>query len=73
MPDGSPVMRQTFQKYFNQSCIFCDVDTNLFKGHSFRIGAATLAAKMGLTDTQIRLMGRWNSNAFLSYIRHTPL
>ena len=39
--------------------------------HSFRIGAATWAAAKGFTDTQIRQLGRWKSNAFLNYIR-TP-
>ena len=38
-------------------------------GHSFRIGAASRAAEHRLTDTQIRLLGRWKSNAFTKYIR----
>ena len=33
---------------------------------SFRIGAATTAAKAGLEDST--MLGRWNSDAFLSYI-----
>jgi len=39
-----------------------------YKSHSFRIGAASLAAEQGLSDAQIWLMGRWKSNAFKQYI-----
>lgn len=38
---------------------------------SFRIGAATSAALAGIEDSTIQLLGRWQSGAFLCYIR-TP-
>ena len=47
----------------------CGLDTDRFKGHSFRIGAASEAARLGYSDAQIRLMGRWRSDAFRRYIR----
>ena len=40
-----------------------------YKGHSFRIGAASPAAECGYSETQIRLLGRWKSDAFKKYIR----
>ena len=44
---------------------------SLYAGHSFRIGAATVAAQHGVQDSLIKTMGRWESAAYLCYIR-TP-
>ena len=42
-----------------------------YAGHSFRIGAAMTAATVGVEDSMIQTLGRWQSAAFLQYIR-TP-
>ena len=34
---------------------------SLYAGHSFRIGAATVAAQHGVQDSLIKTMGRWES------------
>lgn len=39
------------------------------KPHSFRIGAATMAANSGIPHDTIQRMGRWSSGAFTRYIR----
>jgi len=37
--------------------------------HSFRIGAATAMGQLGFCDNDIKLTGRWRSNAFELYVR----
>ena len=47
------------------------VEAQRYAGHSFRIGAATTAARCGLPDSLIKTLGRWESAAYTVYIR-TP-
>ena len=42
-----------------------------YSGHSFRIGAATMAPQAGLEDSVVKMLGCWESSAYLRYIR-TP-
>ena len=47
------------------------VDPSKYAGHSFRIEAASTAARNGIQDSLIKTMGRWESSAYTLYIR-TP-
>ena len=67
--DNSPVSRTHFAELLSLSLKACGLDSTRYKGHSFRIGAASFAAERGMSDAQIRALGRWRSNAFLKYIR----
>ena len=69
--DGQPVLRSQFTSELNTVLSFCWLNPALYKGHSFRNGAATSAAERGLSDAQIPQLGRWRSNAFHKYIRVT--
>jgi site-specific recombinase XerD len=68
-PDGNPIPPRYFSMQLNLSLNWGNLVNANIKPHSFRIGAATYAATQGFTSTQIRQMGRWNSNAFEKYIR----
>ena len=67
--EGLPVLRSDFCKMLCSVVQLCNLDPKKYKGHSFRIGAATYAAEQGFSDTQIRQLGRWKSDAFKKYIR----
>ena len=75
--NSNPVTRQYFCDRLTMAIKHSGLDPTRYKGHSFRIGAASDAAERGLSDSQIRTLGRWKSNAFLRYIRlssaQTPL
>ena len=43
-----------------------------FAGHSFRIGAATTARRCGIQESLIKALGRWDSAAYLYYMRTSP-
>ncbi|RUA06911.1 MAG: hypothetical protein DSY43_00975 [Gammaproteobacteria bacterium] len=67
--EGLPVSRSEFTSRLSAVIKLCGLDPSRYKGHSFRIGAASHAADKGMSDSQIRTLGRWKSNAFLKYIR----
>ena len=69
LDDGSAVKSEVFTRQLKGALAFCDLDCSRYKSHSFRIGAASLAAENGMSDAQIRGLGRWKSDAFKLYIR----
>ena len=47
----------------------CGLDSARFASHSFRIGAATTAGAARFPNWLIKVLGRWKSDAYQSYIR----
>ena len=66
--DGCPLTRQLFIVLVRDALQKAGIDQSKYCGHSFRIGAATAAAK-GMEDCIIKTLGRWESLAYLEYVR----
>lgn len=66
---GKPVPYSFVAKHLQNTIQFIGLNPALYKGHSFRIGAATHAAKLGFSENSIQKMGRWNSDAIRKYVR----
>ena len=69
--DGSTLSKQRLVQALHQALSLAGIDDSRYSGHSFRIGAATTAARAGVSDSLIQTLGRWKSSAFTLYIR-TP-
>ena len=69
-PGGLPFLRSRFDFTLKLAVRACNLQGR-YLGHSFRLGAATEAAARGWSDSQIRQLGRWRSNAFLNFIRQS--
>ena len=69
--DGKGLTREQFVSAVRVVLRSGGIDASLNVGYSFRIGAATTAAKVGMQDSLIRTLGRWESSAYLLNIR-TP-
>jgi hypothetical protein len=69
--DGRPFTRDRFVKAVREAMDQTGINSSLYTGHSFRIGAATTAAQRGVQDSLIKTLGRWESAAYTVYIR-TP-
>ena len=68
--DGRPLSHTLLTSWIRQILAKVGIPGN-FSSHSFRIGAATVAACNGIPDHLIQSLGRWSSNAYQLYIR-TP-
>lgn len=68
--DGRPLSRAVLTVRIREILAGAGVSGN-FSSHSFRIGAATVAARNGIPDHLIQALGRWSSSAYQTYIR-TP-
>ena len=67
--DGSFLSHPKFVELVRDALVKAGFDQQRYCSHSFRIGAATTAAKKGLEDSIIKTLGRWESVAYLQYVK----
>lgn len=67
--DGSFLSRERFVLMVRAALQKAGIKEHDYCGHSFRIGAATTAARKGVEDSIIKTLGRWESVAYLQYVR----
>jgi len=71
----TPVTKYQVSSLLRSSLQFLGINHTCFKGHSFRIGAATHASMQNVPDNVIQEMGRWSKSSyvFTRYIRTNAL
>ena len=70
--DGSPLSKSKFVEEVRLALNKAGLPAKDYAGHSFRIGAATSAATVGIQDSAIQILGRWKSSSYQLYIRSAP-
>ena len=71
MQDTTPLTKDMFIRKVREALRQANIDPSAYSGHSFRIGAATAAANAGIPAHIIKMLGRWQSEAYQLYIQ-TP-
>jgi hypothetical protein len=68
LEDGSPLSAKKFRKRLKVLTQTQLKDGDKYTGHSCRKGGAQALFDAGVPATQIKIIGRWKSDAFLHYI-----
>ena len=72
LQDRTPLTKDYFIQKFRAALTDIGLEASQYAGHSFRISAATTAAEKGIEDSLIKAMGRWKSQAYLTYLKTAP-
>lgn len=64
-----PLTRYQFSAVLRKTLSVLNINYTQYKAHSFRIGAATTAANLGIPVETIKSAGRWKSSVYQNYIR----
>ena len=67
--NGETLSRERLVRRVQEALELAGIDARKYSGHSFRIGAVTTAASVGLKDSLIKILGWWESTAYQWYVR----
>ena len=67
--DGTPLTKVELVRQVRKALSLRGFDVLNYSDHSFWIGAAMTAAARGISEATIKMLGRWESSAYLAYIR----
>ena len=67
--NGGPLTKYQFDAVLHKCLKNLGLQNMRISSHSFRIGAASEAARRGVCESAIKEMGRWKSNCFRIYVR----
>ncbi len=67
--NSSPLSRQSLVRKVRSALTTAGINAQAYSGHSFRIGAASTAAAKGVEDALIQILGRWESTAYMRYVK----
>ena len=70
--DGRSLTHEQFSSALNNLLKQLKIDSRWYNTHSFHIGATTSARQANIPDKYIKILGRWKSDAYLSYYIKTP-
>ena len=68
--DGSPLKATQFRAVLKQLLTQLGLNPEFYDTHSFRIGGASDLLRLGYSVTEIKMRGRWRSNAVFKYLRN---
>ena len=71
--DIEKLMRETACWVYHHDPVKDRAALQLWSAHSLRVGACVILHTMGFTESQIKWILRWRSNAFMVYLRNTAV
>jgi len=70
--NGHGITRRMFSSELDSLLTKLNLNRKQYNTHRFRIGAAASAVQAKIPESHIKMLGRWESNAYQRYIKTPP-